>query len=155
MYVFHWWMLSWRGHFTKSSSSWSLWISWAFQALQQHSPLIIQIRCVNQGGHCSTTCYLIMHNMSPLVSQICFRYSFLWTIYPLKDFISQSYKALNLLGVFSPEKWDISDNCFSSMIFSWCGMGLFWCSYKVDFWIKQLVQQLVLKLLKLQLHFET
>lgn len=72
------------------------------------------------------------------------------------SFISQGYKALNLLGgFFLQKKWDIYDNGFSSMIFSWCGMGLFWCCYKVDFWIKQLVQQLVLKLLKLQLLFET
>lgn len=117
MYIFHWWMRFWRENFTKSSSFLNLWIPWAFQALEQQSSLIAQIWCVSQGGHCSATCCLITQNVAPSVSQICLRYSLLWTIYPLKDFMRWSYKALNLLGVFSAEKWRISDDGFSSIIF--------------------------------------
>lgn len=110
-------MRSWREDLTKSSRFLNLWNSWAFQALEQHSSLFAQIQCVNQGGHCSATCYLITQNIAPSVFQICLRYSLLWTIYPLEDFMSWSYRALNLLGVFSAGKLDISDNGFSSINF--------------------------------------
>lgn len=70
----------------------------------------------------------------------------------LQVFFSMNCLSLKLLyrwNFFSPEKWDISDDCSSNMTFHVCSVSNSGCCFKVGFWIKQFLQQLPLTLLKL------
>lgn len=74
-------------------------------------------------------------------SQICFKYSFLWTVYPWNYFIA-GISFLQKNGIFLM-------TALVTWFFHVCSVPNSGCCFKVDFWIKQFLQQLPLTLLKL------